>query len=306
MIDFEQSMSVLDYAQVVDHLRHQHTRTPAAMSDIYLSPGDDRGLLIRPAWAPGIALGAKLATIIPGNVNLPAVHALYVLFDEHDGTPAAVIDGLALTWFKTACDSALGVDLLARPDVRSMVMVGAGAMAPHLIAAHRVVRPSIERVSIWNRTPGRAQDLALRLDEQMTGVEISAVADLPAAIAGADLVSSATMSPKPIIAGRWLSEGTHVDLVGAYLPSMREVDDEALIGSRIFVDHRATTEGDIGELSIPLLEGTIDQSDIIGDLYQLCGGSVEGRRSSGDITVFKNGGGGHLDLMVAQFIVDRV
>ena len=305
MIDFEQCLSVLDYTRLVEYLRARHTEPPAAMTDAYQSPGDDRGLLIRPAWAPGNALGAKLATIMPANVDLPAVHALYVLFNEHDGTPAAVLDGLALTWFKTACDSALGSSLLARTDARSMVMVGAGAMAPHLICAHLAVRPSIEHVSIWNRTPSRAEELARRLDYELVAVTVAAVDDLAGAVAGADLVSAATMSPEPIISGRWLSEGTHVDLVGAYLPEMREVDDEALTRSRIFVDHRATTEGDIGELSIPLESGTIERADIIGDLYQLCTESVEGRGSSSDITLFKNGGGGHLDLMVAQYILER-
>ncbi len=306
MIDFEQCLAVLDYGRLVEHLRVQHTQPPAAMTDAYLSPGDDRGLLIRPAWAPGHALGAKLATIMPGNVDVPAVHALYVLFNDHDGTTAAVMDGLALTWFKTACDSALGSSLLARDDVRSMVMVGAGAMAPHLISAHLAVRPSIEHVAIWNRTPSRADELARRLDRELDAVSVVSVDDLAAAVAAADLVSSATMSPEPIILGRWLAEGSHLDLVGAYLPAMREADDEVLTRSRLFVDHRATTEGDIGELSIPLARGVINRADIIGDLYQLCTGSVGGRRSSSDITVFKNGGGGHLDLMVAQFILDRL
>lgn len=306
MIDFERCLSVLDYAKLVEHLRVQHTEPPAAMTDAYLSPGDDRGLLIRPAWAPGNALGAKLATIMPANVDIPAVHALYVLFNEHDGTPAAVLDGLALTWFKTACDSALGSSLLARTDVRSMLMVGAGAMAPHLISAHLAVRPSIERVSIWNRTPSRADELARRLDHDLGPVTVNAVHELAIAVAEADLVSAATMSLEPIIFGRWLSDGTHLDLVGAYLPQMREADDEALTRSRVFVDHRATTGGDIGELSIPLAQGTIDQTDIIGDLYQLCTASVQGRASSSDITLFKNGGGGHLDLMVARFILDRI
>ncbi|MBT8249962.1 MAG: hypothetical protein KJN81_06835 [Acidimicrobiia bacterium] len=264
------------------------------------------GILIRAAWQSGQALGVKLATIFPGNTELPSVHGVYVLFDGSNGSPVAIIDGTWLTWFKTSCDSALAADYLARSDAGHMLMVGAGAMAPHLIKAHLSVRPSIKDVVIWNRTPERASELASALAAELDGVSVSAVTDLESAVGEADVISSATMTVDPLIYGDWLQPGTHLDLVGAYTPGMREADDVAIARTRVFVDSRDTTIGEIGELIDPIANGTITEADVLADLYQLCQGSLAGRTSDDEITLFKNGGGGHLDLMTAQFVMSQL
>ena len=144
---------LLPYGDLVDALEAGHRQPAASVRRIVFGPeGGDASFLALPAWGPAGPLGVKLVTVFPANTAGPSVQALYVLFDGEDGSPVALIDGTELTYRKTACDSALGSRLLSRVDARTLLMVGAGGLAPHLVAAHRAVRPSIERVLLWNRT----------------------------------------------------------------------------------------------------------------------------------------------------------
>jgi ornithine cyclodeaminase len=173
-----------------------------------------------------------------------------------------------------------------------VLIVGAGTVARSLREAYGALFPSA-RFLIWNRTRSRAEAVAA----EYRATEVAD--DLPAAVGEADVVSCATMSSEPVIRGEWLRPGQHVDLIGAYRPDMREADDEVLRRSRIFVDSRDTTIGHIGELKIPLAGGVISESDVVADYYDLDAFS----RAPEDITVFKNGGGAHLDLMTCDYIL---
>jgi ornithine cyclodeaminase len=248
-----------------------------------------------PAWQPGIAMGTKVVTVFPGNRELPSVQALYPLFDGTNGAPLAVLDGTALTYRKTAADSALGSRLLSRPEARTLVMVGAGALAPYLIDAHRAIRPSIERVLVWNRDPAKAAGLAEKL-----GAEVAR--ELENAVRDADIVSCATASTSPLVKGAWLKPGAHLDLVGSFTPEMRECDDEAVKRARLFVDSRRFAIDQPGDLADPLRRGVIRRQDVEADLFELCREGYGVNRKDRDITLFKNGGGAHLDLFTALFI----
>ncbi len=287
------------YGQLAEHLFRSHLDPKAHIRRVvYSPPGDERVFLGLPAWQPGESLGVKLVTVFPENPaarGMPSVQAVYVLFDGTDGRPLAIMDGTELTYRKTSADSALGSRLLSRPDSRTLLMVGAGGLAPHLIAAHREVRPSLGRVLIWNRTRPKAAKLAAAL-----GAEVAD--DLQEAIRSADIISTATMAPEPLISGELLRPGTHLDLVGAFLPHCREVDDEVIRRATIFVDSRDAAVHECGDLVIPLESGLITEDDIGADLFQLCRGDHPGRQNESQITLFENGGGGHLDLMTATFI----
>ncbi len=288
---------------VIEAMRAGHLRPKAKTGDTLLEAGN-RKMLVRSGWIEGVAAGVKAVTVFPDNQPpLPSVQGQVLLFDDETGAVSAVLDGTEITRWKTAGDSALGADCLARPDVETMLMVGAGAMAEPLIRAHLTVRPSIGRVTIWNRTPERADELAGRLGDLEAGVEV--VADLDAALPEADLVSCATMTVDPIISGRFLKPGCHVDLVGAYTPEMREADDETLTRGRLFVDSYDTTVDEIGELIIAIAAGVITRDDVLGDLHALVEGRA-GRQTAGEITLFKNGGGAHLDIMTAEAIAGAV
>jgi ornithine cyclodeaminase len=248
-----------------------------------------------------------MATVVPRNAErddaLPTIHAAYQLFDGDRGVPTAVIDGTALTLRKTAADSGLGCRLLARPDVECLLMVGAGAMAPHLVAAHRAARPSLARVMVWNRGTERRDALVEGLRAE--GIDAEPVESLAAAVPTADVISCATASMEPLVLGEWLCPGQHLDLVGSFSPSMRETDDACVRRARLFVDSRASTVEAAGDLFRPLTDGVISAEDIRGDLFELCAGRTAGRERDEEITLYKNGGGGHLDLFTAEHLYRR-
>ena len=302
-LDAEQIYKHINFPGLINALALMHREPAADLKDLLLEQQGETEknyCLIRAAWQKGSGLGIKIASVFPSNqtIDLPAIHAAYVLFDGKTGVPTRSIDGTALTYLKTAADSALGSQLLAKPRSRNLLMVGAGAMAPYLIEAHCASNPTIDSVKVWNRSTGRRDKLVSDLSQKFA---IEATDDLAQSAAWADIICSATMTCEPIILGQWLTAGTHVDLVGAFRKDMREADDQTLSHAKIFVDSRATTIEEIGELIIPIEKGVITKDDIRADLFELCSG-VSGRRESSDITVFKNGGGGHLDLMTATYI----
>ena len=193
-------------------------------------PDGDATLLLMPAWtdaATGGFVGVKLVSVFPGNAarSLPSVQGVFVLSDGETGRPLAAMDGARLTLWRTAAASALAASHLARPDAATLLMVGAGALAPFLVWAHRTVRP-IDRVRVWARRSAAARDLAARLAAE--GIKAQAVTGLAAAVREADLISCATLSTEPLVQGEWLKPGAHLDLVGAFTLGMREADDRAL------------------------------------------------------------------------------
>ena len=306
IISADDIQRVATWPMVLAAMRLGHKQDRAAMGDTLLS-SQNRKMLVRSAWIEGVAPGVKAVTVFPdnpaGTPPKPTVQGPIVLFDDADGSFAALLDGTEITKWKTAADSALGTDLLARKDVASLLMVGAGNMAEPLIRAHLSVRPSINRVEIWNRNGEKAVALAQKLQD-LAG-EVSAASDLDGAVDRAEVISVATMSETPIIKGALLRQGAHLDLVGAYPPTMREADDEALTRARIFVDCFDTTVGEIGEISDPVARGVISRGDVLDDFYGLVTGNP-GRLSSAEITLFKNGGGAHLDIMTASAIAAAV
>lgn len=288
---------------VVTPVRHHHPMTRAGEADAML--------LLMPAWtdtsaviAADAVMGVKLVSVVPGNTSrgLPSVIGAYVLMSGVTGEPLAVLDGARLTLWRTAAASALAADHLARPDASHLVMVGAGALAEHLIEAHAAVRP-IRRVSIWNRSPGKAEALAAAFAGR--DFAAAAVADLDAAVAEADVVSAATMSREPLVRGAVLRPGTHVDLVGGYTPAMREADDATIARARVFVDTRAGALKEAGDLTQPIAGGVLKVEDVSGELADLCRGRVSGRGSAEEITLFKSVGTALEDLVAARLVHAR-
>ena len=278
-------------------LRHHHAIDPPAPD------GHPGTLLLMPAWRDGDALGVKIVTVFPDNARraLPSVYGTYLLLDAATGMPRAVLDGTALTLRRTAAASALAASYLAREDSAVHLMVGTGALAPHLIAAHHAVRP-IRETRVWGRDPRKAEALAAHL--AATGIAAAAVSDLAAAAATADIVTCATLSPEPLVSGAWLKPGAHLDLVGGYRPDMRESDDDAIRLSRVFVDTEAALH-EAGDIVQPLRSGVLARGDIAGDLSGLVRGTCEGRRGADEITLFKSVGTALEDLAAARLAVGR-
>ena len=257
----------------------------------------DATALLMPAWIAGEVYGVKLANIFPGNgaAGLPAVHALYVVFDGRTGAPRATIDGGALTVRRTAATSALAARHLSRPDSRRLLMIGAGRLAPMLIAAHRTVRP-ITEVVVWARDRGKAARLA-------GAVGGSVADDLDAAVAATDIVSVATLSHEPLVRGAALRAGSHVDLVGAFSPRMRESDGDAISRSSVFIDTEGGARAEAGDLIQAAAESHFAWDDVRADLTALIEGRHPGRTTAEEITLFKSVGAAIEDLAAARLVL---
>ena len=293
-VPFAEGEARLDWIALTDALAAGHAMPRAEIGDTFLYRDPDT-LLSRAAWIDGLGIAVKSATIFPGNAarGKPAINGGVTLYSDDDGAPEAIIDFHLVTKWKTAGDSLLAARRLARPDSRSILIVGAGTVARSLIEAYGAAFPDA-RFSLWNRTADKAKALAKKLGIAWTD-------DLPTAAGAADIIACATMACEPVVKGEWLRPGQHIDLIGAYRPDMREADDAALTRARIFVDSFETTVGHIGEIEDPLRRGVITRDDLIADFYDL----EAFTRAPEDITLFKNGGGAHLDLMTARHILDR-
>lgn len=302
----EELRTGLDLTSLIDALEDGHRGSRPELTEGLIGPDATR-YLIRSAHDGGAFLGSKLITIVPDNPDkrgLPAVQSVIVLFDVKSGAPTVALDATELTYWKTAADSALGTRYLSRRDARILVMAGAGGVAPWLVRGHLLARPGLEKVLVWNRTPSRARDCVRMLNDE--GIAAQTADDLEQAVRQADIVSTATMARQPILQGAWLKPGVHVDLVGSFSPDTREADDATVRRARLFVDCRESAIEGVGDIRTPLETGVIKISDIKGDLYDLVSGRVAGRVNEKDITLFKNAGGAHLDLMVAAAVLDRL
>lgn len=307
LYDAQAVHEALDYGILVERLRNAFAagaEVPVRHHhNIELADQPDATLLLMPAWRAGGQVAVKVVSVFPGNADkgLPAVSGQVLLLDGGTGLPLAMVDGTALTVRRTACASALAASYLAREDAATLLMVGAGAMAPHLVGAHAAVRP-IDRVLVWNRTPGNSEKLVTEL--AAGGFDAAVVDDLPGAAGDADVISCATLSHEPVIQGNWLQPGVHVDLVGAFRPDMRETDDATVTKARVFVDTRAGALQEGGDIVQPLAAGVIGESHVLGELAELTRGSVMGRRSANDITLFKSVGTALEDLTAAELVAE--
>lgn len=292
----------LTWTDAVNALRQGHNLPRPVLNDIFLN-GRNGVFLNRAAWVEGIGPGIKSVTVFSDNPNAepprPSVQGAFTLFSEETGAIKALIDGPLITYWKTAADSILGAKLLARPSPTKLVVIGAGVVAQSLIEAYASELPSLKEVVVLARRKSKAEELIAKMSA--IEVSLSASEDSNGAFKGADIIATATNSKAPILFGADVPGGCHVDLIGAYTADMREADDALLKKASLYVDCFETTIDHIGELKTPISQGTITCDDILGDLYTLIS-QKPGRQSDQEITVFKNGGGAHLDLMVADLI----
>lgn len=287
----KEAETLLSWRGLLDAFEAGHKLPLADLKDMFLYRGQDT-ILDRGAWIDGLGALVKVATIFPGNAakGLPTIYGVVSLFDDATGDLSALVDFHLVTKWKTAGDSLLSASRLARKDSKNFLLVGAGAVARSMVEAYSAIFPDA-RFTVWSRTRESAAAMGLPVAD-----------DLEGAVRKADVICSATMATSPLIRGDWLQPGQHIDLIGAYKPGMREVDDRAMQRARIFVDSRQTTIHHIGEIMDPIASGAITEADIVADFYD--DAALYARRSDDEITIAKNGGGAHLDLMTATYIAD--
>ncbi|MGR3678725.1 MAG: ornithine cyclodeaminase family protein [Paracoccaceae bacterium] len=295
-ISFDEGDRLLDWATFSQALAKGHDLPKASIDDTFLYRDPDT-LLSRAAWIDGMGMAVKTATVFPRNPdkNTPMINGAVCLYDDANGTLSALLDFHLVTKWKTAGDSLLGALRLANPHSGDILIVGAGTVGGSLIDAFKAGYPDA-RISLWNRTQHKADTLAERYDD------VVVAGNLEQAVRASDIIVTATMSTSPVVRGAWLSPGQHLNMIGAYRPEMREADDEALLKSDVYVDSFDTTLDHIGELKIPLANGVINRDHVHADFYSL------DRFQPFDpnrTTLFKNGGGAHLDLMSSHHILQK-
>ncbi|ARO28088.1 ornithine cyclodeaminase protein [Rhizobium sp. NXC14] len=269
-------------------------------------PGEENAtLLLMPAWVPGRYAGVKMVSVFPGNAqrSLPAISGTYLLSSGATGEMLAVIDGAELTARRTAAASALAGRYLARPNAEEMLVCGTGRLSLNLMLAHGTTRP-IKRYRIWGRNAQAAEKIAA--EARVLGLDARAVTDREAAARTADIISCATLSSEPLVSGEWLKPGAHLDLVGAFKPSMRESDDEAIRRASVHVDTRAGATSEAGDIVQPIKSGVLDMNDIQSELAELVSGAHGGRSHDEEITLFKSVGAALEDLAGAILAYETV
>ena len=278
-------------AEIETPVRHHHD-----ISDVST-------LLLMPAWSKDWA-GLKTVVFKTDNAaqGLPTIQASYLLIDQKTGETVAMMDGGEITRRRTAAASALAADYLARKDAETMTLVGAGALAPHFVRAHAAVRP-VKRVFVHTRTIAKGEALAAELAQH--GLEVHSVTDLEHAVRQSDIVTCVTTSTAPIVKGAWLKPGAHVDLAGAFKPTMRETDGDVVARSSVYVDTREGALAEAGDLLQARDEGKFDFANVKGDLFDLCRGKVSGRSSDSEITLFKSAGTAIEDLATAIMVYQK-
>lgn len=293
--------ATLAYPALIEALRQGLAQPAEAPVRVCHALPQDASLLCMPVWRAGQGVGVKLVTVFPGNgaQGLPAVAAVFALFDDVTGQPLALLEASELTARRTACTSALAADHLVRADAERLLVVGTGTLARHMVRAHACVR-GYRRIELWGRDAGKAAALATALRDE--GYPVQAVRDLASAVATADCISCVTTSREPLVRGEWLRPGTHLDLVGAFLPSMRETDSVAVSRARVVVDTREGALEEAGDLLFAMADGAFDADRLDTELRDLLAGRGA-RRDATEITLFKSVGYALEDLVAARVLL---
>ncbi len=299
--DADTLQAALPYPTLLRALRDGFAMTASVPRRHVHHPSPDTTLLLMPAWQER-HLGVKLVTVVPQNRqrSLRTVQALFVLMDTATGTPLAIMDGDALTLRRTAAVSALASSWLSRLDSRQLLLVGTGHLAPEMAIAHCQSR-AIERVTVWGRDAGHAQQTVERIRARLDpAIHVEIAPQLDAACAEADIICCATTSTQPLVQAAQVRPGTHVDLVGGFRPDMREADDALIASASLFVDTAEGALSEAGDLVQPMMAGLISASSIRAELAGLARGEHAGRQHASEITVFKSVGTALSDLCAAE------
>ncbi len=263
-------------------------------------------LAMMPSYNEDIkSLGAKIITVFPGNhgTEFDAHQGIVLLYEASHGSLKAIIDATAITGIRTAAVSAVATRILANPGTRSLAILGAGTQGRAHFEAMRLLF-DFERVHVWDVFPEAAKKFA-GSESKRTGLDVRYAATAEEAVVDHDLICTTTPAKEPILMGRWLKPGAHINAIGACTPLVRELDTQAVLGSRLFIDRMESTQREAGDFIIAKNEGAIDDSHIKGELGDLVAGTIKGRQSREEITLFKAVGLAMQDLASANYIYGK-
>lgn len=273
------------------------------LRSLLVLPGGQRVMGLMPSYAGALdAVGVKAVAAFPDNfgTEYDTHQGVVLFFDAQRGLLRAIVDATSITAIRTAAVSAVATGLLAREDARELAIIGAGTQAVAHLEAMSLVRP-LQRARVFSVPHESAVAFAAAQSDRF-GVPVEVAETAQAAVAGADIVCTVTTSPEPVLKGEWVSPGTHVNCVGAYSPTTREIDSDLMVKSRLYADRRESLTAEAGEFLIPRSEGLIGDDHVRGELSELLVGKAHGRTSAEQITLFKSLGVAIEDLASACFV----
>jgi 1-pyrroline-2-carboxylate reductase [NAD(P)H] len=303
IISPEEVHAALSYPALVDALEEafskEFTMPPRKVFSLDEDEGNHDAFALLPSWNDSL-IGVKAFTYFPDNPG-PEYKSLYskiMLFDRAHGEPLALVDGTSVTFWRTAGISGLASRLLSRENSESLLLLGTGNLATYIIRAQASVRP-LKRVMVWGRTASKAEAVVAEMAAELNGIDFSVAESVEAACGEADIIVSATGSHEPLVMGDWVKEGTHTDFIGNHHATKRECDTALILKSKVYADSRDNCFKEAGEVLVPISEGVFKEEGVVGQLTEMCAGTVPLRESDGEITLFKSIGMALSDLVGA-------
>jgi len=297
---------VMRFPQLIDVLQQgyagRYTMPPRQVLRLAPSATNFDAFALLPSWDDRL-IAVKAFTYFPSNPKPPyqLLYSEILLFDRAHGEPLALVDGVSVTLWRTAGISGLAARLLARPDAKTLLLVGTGNLAPYLIRAQASVRP-LTRVLVWGRTPARAHAVVARMSAELPAITFAVADNLEQACGAADIIVAATGAHEPLVRGDWVRPGTHTDFIGNHHADKRECDTALVKKAKVYVDSRDNCFREAGEILVPIAEGAFRKEDVVGQLSEMCAGTVPLRENAREITLFKSVGMAYSDLLGAGLV----
>lgn len=309
VISAEEVHTALRYPDLVDALqdafRKEFTMPPRKVFLLDEHSGSHDAFALLPSWNDRL-IGVKAFTYFPeAQAPYKSLYSKIMLFDREHGEPLALVDGTTVTFWRTAGISGLATRLLAREDAQTMLLLGTGNLASYIIRANLSVR-ALKKVLVWGRTPSKAASVVSEMEAQFPDVTFTVADAVEAACGEADIVVSATGSHEPLVQGDWIRPGTHTDFIGNHHATKRECDTALVVKSKVYADSRDNCFREAGEVLVPISEGVLKETDVVGQLTEMCAGTVPLRESAEEITLFKSIGMALSDLVGAGLAYTQV
>lgn len=309
IVSAEEVHAALRFPELIDALQDafskEFTMPPRKVFSLDEQPDNNDAFALLPSWNDNV-IGVKAFTYFPSPAEgFKSLYSQILLFSREHGEPLALVDGTSVTFWRTAGISGLASRFLSREDSKSLLLLGTGNLSTYIIRAQASVR-DLEKVMIWGRTPAKAEQVATQMAAELPGIEFSVATDVEAACRSADIVVSATGSHEPVVQGDWITAGTHTDFIGNHHATKRECDTALVVKSKIYADSRDNCFREAGEILVPISEGVLSEEAVVGQLTEMCTGTVPLRESADEITLFKSIGMALSDLVGASCVYESV
>ena len=309
VISADQVHSILRYPDLIDSLADAYSKefTMPPRKVFLLDEQSDShdAFALLPSWNDKV-IGVKAFTYFPAPAEgYKSLYSQILLFDRDHGEPLALVDGTSVTFWRTAGISGLASRLLSREDSENLLLLGTGNLSTYIIRAQASVR-NLKRVLVWGRTPAKAEAVVAKMSEELPGISFEIASDIQSACGVADIVVSATGSHEPLVEGDWIREGTHTDFIGNHHATKRECDTALVVKSKLYADSRDNCFREAGEVLVPISEGVITEEAVVGQLTEMCQGTVPLRESDSEITLFKSIGMALSDLVGACHVYESI